>query len=40
LIPAVLYHTWRSRNFTETRILHALATAGLVGNVVKENASI
>ena len=40
VLPAVLYHTWRSRNFTETRILHALATAGLVGNVVKENASI
>ncbi|MBR5855226.1 MAG: L-serine ammonia-lyase [Paludibacteraceae bacterium] len=40
VLPAVLYHTWRSRNFSETRILHALATAGLVGNVVKENASI
>lgn len=40
VLPAVLYHTWRSRNFSETRILHALATAGLIGNVVKENASI
>ncbi|MBQ5388573.1 MAG: L-serine ammonia-lyase [Paludibacteraceae bacterium] len=40
VLPAVLYHTWRSRNFSETRILHALATAGLVGNVVKEHASI
>ena len=40
VLPAVLYHTWRSRDFSETRILHALATAGLVGNVVKEHASI
>ena len=40
MLPAVLYHTWRSRDFSETRILHALATAGLIGNVVKENASI
>ena len=40
VLPAVLYHTWRSRNFSETRILHALATAGLFGNVVKHNASI
>ena len=40
VLPAVLYHTWRSRDFSETRILHALATAGLIGNVVKQNASI
>jgi len=40
VLPAVLYHTWRSRNFSDTRILHALATAGLIGNIVKTNASI
>lgn len=40
VLPAVLYHTWRSRDFSEKRILHALATAGLIGNVVKANASI
>lgn len=40
VLPAVLYHAWRSRDFSEKRILHALATAGLIGNVVKENASI
>ena len=39
VLPEVLYHTGRSRDFSETRILHALATAGLIGNVVKENAS-
>ncbi len=40
VIPAVLYHLWKSRNFTETRILRALATAGLFGNVAKHSASI
>ena len=40
VLPAVLYHSWRSRDFSESRILHALATAGLIGNVVKEHASI
>ena len=40
VLPAVLYHSWKSRDFSETRILHALATAGLIGNVVKKNASI
>ncbi len=40
VLPGVLYHLWKSRNFPENRILHALATAGLFGNVVKQNASI
>lgn len=40
VVPGVLYHLWKSRNFPERAILHALATAGLVGNVVKHNASI
>ena len=40
VLPAVLYHLWKSKDFSETRILHALATAGLIGNVVKHNASI
>ena len=40
VLPGVLYHLWKSRDFSEQRILHALATAGLVGNVVKQNASI
>ena len=40
VLPGVLYHLWSSKAFSETRILHALATAGLVGNVVKQNASI
>lgn len=40
VLPAVLYHIWKSRSLPEERILRALATAGLFGNVVKQNASI
>ena len=40
VLPGVLYHLWKGKNFSEMRILRALATAGLVGNVVKHNASI
>lgn len=40
VMPAVLYHMSRSHEVSDTRILHALATAGLFGNIVKKNASI
>lgn len=40
VVPGALYHLWKSRNFPEAMILRALATAGLVGNIVKQNASI
>lgn len=40
VLPAVLYHLSRGHNFNDTRILHAMATAGLIGNIVKQNASI
>ncbi|MDR0334243.1 MAG: L-serine ammonia-lyase [Dysgonamonadaceae bacterium] len=40
VIPSVLYHLETSRDFHKPRILRALATAGLFGNVVKQNASI
>jgi len=40
VVPAILYHIWKSREMPEKRILRALATAGLFGNVVKTNASI
>jgi L-serine dehydratase len=36
----VLYHLYKTRDFREIRILRALATAGLFGNVVKTNASV
>jgi len=40
VVPAVLYHLSKSYEFSDKRILHALATAGLIGNIVKHNASI
>lgn len=40
VVPAVLYHLENSRGFSKNRMLRALATAGLFGNIVKQNASI
>ena len=40
VLPAVLYHMQMAHDMSEQRILRALATAGLVGNIVKQNASI
>ncbi len=40
VMPAVLYHLQKSRNFPDKMIHRALATAGLVGNVARTNASI
>lgn len=40
IVPAVLYHLYTSKGFSEKRILRALATAGLFGNIVKFNASV
>ena len=40
VVPAVLYHIAKSRRFSDKRVLHALATAGLVGNIAKARASI
>ena len=35
VVPGVLYHLWKSRQFPEIQMLRELATAGLVGNIVK-----
>ncbi len=40
VLPGVLYHLYKSRNISEKRMIRALATAGLFGNIVKKNASI
>ena len=40
VLPAVLYHLYQEHVSSEPRILRALATAGLFGNIAKENASI
>ncbi len=40
VLPAVLKRLHESLQLSEQKILRALATAGLIGNIVKENASI
>lgn len=40
VVPSVLYHLQQTRGFSDMRIYRALATAGLIGNIVKHNASI
>ena len=40
VLPAVLYHLSQEHINSEPRILRAIATAGLFGNIAKENASI
>lgn len=40
VLPSVLFHMQKFYNFSNQRILRALATAGLFGAVVKHNASV
>jgi len=40
VVPAVLKYLQESFSFSDDKILRALATAGLFGNIVKKNASI
>jgi L-serine dehydratase len=40
VLPGVLYHLYKSYEFSDSKIHKALATAGLIANVVKTNASI
>nr|WP_234394739.1 L-serine ammonia-lyase, iron-sulfur-dependent, subunit alpha [Porphyromonas cangingivalis] len=40
VVPAVLYHLQKSRDFPDRRIYRALATAGIFGNVARTNASV
>lgn len=40
VVPAVLYYEQQSRGFSDREIVNALATAGVVGNIIKTNASI
>ena len=40
VLPAVLYHLSKGHAFSDIKIARALATAGLIGNIVKQNASI
>ncbi|PLX10226.1 MAG: serine dehydratase [Marinilabiliales bacterium] len=40
VLPAILYYLKNEEKISENKILRALATAGLIANVVKRNASI
>jgi len=40
VLPAVLNHILKTYKISESRIIKALATAGLIGNLVKTNGSI
>lgn len=40
VVPAVLKFLQKKRGFTDTQIIHCLATAGIIGNLIKTNASI
>jgi L-serine dehydratase len=40
VLPGALYHLKKVYGFSDQRIVRALATAGIIGNIVKYNASI
>ncbi len=40
VLPAVLYYMQERKAYTDEEIVNALATAGLIGNLIKTNASI
>lgn len=40
VLPAVMYYMQEDRGFPENEILDALAVAGLIGNIIRTNASI
>ena len=40
VLPATLYYHQQKSGFTDEQIYHALMTAGLIGNLIKTNASI
>ena len=40
VLPAVMYYMEKDKGFPESEILDALAVAGLIGNVIRTNASI
>ena len=40
VVPSVLYYMQQTRGFFDEQIVHALAAGGIIGNVIKTNASI
>ncbi len=40
VLPAVLKYVQEKKNIPDEKILHAIATAGIIGNLIKTNASV
>ena len=40
IVPAVLYYQQQKNNYSDEKIVRALMTAGIIGNLIKTNASI
>ena len=40
VLPAVLYYQQRKRGYSDREIVHALISGGIIGNLIKTNASI
>lgn len=40
IVPAVLYYQQKKNNYSDESIVRALMTAGIIGNLIKTNASI
>ena len=40
VVPAVMYYMKKQRRFSDEKIVRALAAAGVIGNLIKTNASI
>ena len=40
VVPSVLYYQQQKRGYSDTEVIHALAAGGVVGNLIKTNASI
>ncbi len=40
VVPSVLNYMQETKKFSDEQVLHALATGGLIGNIIKTNASI
>lgn len=40
VLPAVLYYQQQKHRFSDSQIIQALITAGIIGNIIKTNASI
>lgn len=40
VVPAALYYTQQKKGFTDEQVLRALAVGGIIGNLIKTNATI